>query len=121
MHYSQELPSCSVSVATATTGHEQRECLHGRYVKAADKEIIAAVKAQGRLVEHQTFTHSYPFCWRSETPLIYRVRSTAKYTAVWFVADLDSAAPFSQDSQSSNHWLSRCMFPQPCFATFCFG
>ena len=44
-----------------------------RYVKAADKEIIAAVKAEGRLLEHQTFTHSYPFCWRSETPLIYRV------------------------------------------------
>ena len=46
-----------------------------RYVKAADKEIIAAIKAMGRLVDNQTFTHSYPFCWRSETPLIYRVGS----------------------------------------------
>ena len=44
-----------------------------RYVKAADKEIVAAIKAMGRLVDSQTFTHSYPFCWRSETPLIYRV------------------------------------------------
>ena len=48
-------------------------CLLCRYVKAADKEIIAAIKAMGRLVDNQTFTHSYPFCWRSETPLIYRV------------------------------------------------
>lgn len=46
-----------------------------RYVKAADKEIIAAIKGMGRLVDNQTFTHSYPFCWRSETPLIYRVSS----------------------------------------------
>lgn len=44
-----------------------------RYVKAADKEIIAAIKGMGRLVDNQTFTHSYPFCWRSETPLIYKV------------------------------------------------
>jgi len=48
-----------------------------RYVKAADKEIISAIKAMGRLVDNQTFTHSYPFCWRSETPLIYRVTPLA--------------------------------------------
>ncbi|BBG93561.1 tRNA synthetase class I, L, M and V family protein [Prunus dulcis] len=44
----------------------------GRYVKDADKAIIEAVKANGRLVKSGTFTHSYPFCWRSKTPLIYR-------------------------------------------------
>ncbi len=48
-----------------------------RYVKAADKEIISAIKTMGRLVDNQTFTHSYPFCWRSETPLIYRVTPLA--------------------------------------------
>ncbi|KAL8189430.1 hypothetical protein R6Q57_028996 [Mikania cordata] len=47
----------------------------GRYVKEADKDIIQAVKARiekGRLVKSGSFTHSYPFCWRSDTPLIYR-------------------------------------------------
>ncbi|KAK8627146.1 hypothetical protein V6N13_134770 [Hibiscus sabdariffa] len=44
----------------------------GRYVKDADKDIIEAVKAKGRLVKHGTITHAYPFCWRSDTPLIYR-------------------------------------------------
>ncbi|GKV06154.1 hypothetical protein SLEP1_g18078 [Rubroshorea leprosula] len=44
----------------------------GRYVKDADKDIIEAVKAKGRLIKLGTFTHSYPFCWRSDTPLIYR-------------------------------------------------
>ncbi|GMJ10561.1 hypothetical protein like AT4G10320 [Hibiscus trionum] len=51
----------------------------GRYVKGADKDIIEAVKAKGRLVKHGTFTHDYPFCWRSDTPLIYRALPS------WFV------------------------------------
>ncbi|KAJ6677682.1 SOLEUCYL-TRNA SYNTHETASE [Salix viminalis] len=44
----------------------------GRYVKDADKDIIEAVKAKGKLVKSGSFMHSYPFCWRSDTPLIYR-------------------------------------------------
>ncbi|KAL9240634.1 hypothetical protein vseg_014831 [Gypsophila vaccaria] len=44
----------------------------GRYVKEADKDIITAVKQKGRLLKQGNFTHSYPFCWRSDTPLIYR-------------------------------------------------
>ncbi|KAG7557311.1 Aminoacyl-tRNA synthetase class Ia anticodon-binding [Arabidopsis suecica] len=51
----------------------------GRYVKDADKDIIEAVKAKGRLVKTGSFTHSYPFCWRSDTPLIYRAVPS------WFV------------------------------------
>ncbi|CAI9294357.1 unnamed protein product [Lactuca saligna] len=42
----------------------------GRYVKEADKDIIQADKS--RLVKSGSFTHSYPFCWRSDTLLIYR-------------------------------------------------
>lgn len=49
------------------------------YVKDADKDIIEAVKAKGRLVKSGSFTHSYPFCWRSDTPLIYRAVPS------WFV------------------------------------
>jgi isoleucyl-tRNA synthetase len=43
-----------------------------RHVKDADKDIVAAVKEAGRLVDNGSLTHSYPFCWRSDTPLIYR-------------------------------------------------
>ena len=53
--------------------------LAGRRVKDADRDIIQRLKAQGSLVRHDTITHSYPFCWRSNTPLIYRAVST------WFV------------------------------------
>ncbi|XP_022897976.1 isoleucine--tRNA ligase, cytoplasmic-like [Olea europaea var. sylvestris] len=51
-----------------------------RYVKHCDKEIIQAVKEKGRLVKSGSFTHNYPFCWRSDTPLIYRAVPS------WFVA-----------------------------------
>ena len=44
----------------------------GLYVKDADKEIIKHLKKHGQLVHSSTTKHSYPFCWRSETPLIYR-------------------------------------------------
>lgn len=43
----------------------------GRGVKEADTDICAAVKAKGRLVSKGSILHSYPFCWRSDTPLIY--------------------------------------------------
>ncbi|MEZ4474742.1 MAG: isoleucine--tRNA ligase [bacterium] len=44
----------------------------GRNVKEADADIIRWLKDAGRLVRHDTIQHSYPFCWRSDTPLIYK-------------------------------------------------
>ncbi|XP_058844486.1 isoleucine--tRNA ligase, cytoplasmic-like [Acipenser ruthenus] len=51
----------------------------GQYVKDADKNIIKLLKEKGRLVNASTFKHNYPFCWRSDTPLIY------KAVPSWFV------------------------------------
>ncbi|KAL5256444.1 hypothetical protein ACHWQZ_G011623 [Mnemiopsis leidyi] len=45
----------------------------GMYVKDADKHIIKKLKEGGRMVHAGTMNHSYPYCWRSDTPLIYRV------------------------------------------------
>ena len=44
----------------------------GRGVKEADKDIIKHLKGQGKMVHVGVIHHSYPFCWRSDTPLIYR-------------------------------------------------
>ena len=44
-----------------------------RYVKEADKDIIKHLRGVGRLIDSSNYTHSYPFCWRSDTPLIQRV------------------------------------------------
>ncbi|XP_048878038.1 isoleucine--tRNA ligase, cytoplasmic [Brienomyrus brachyistius] len=51
----------------------------GQYVKDADKNIIKYLKENGRLVTSGSYKHSYPFCWRSDTPLIY------KAVPSWFV------------------------------------
>uniref|UniRef100_A0A672G8L9 Isoleucine--tRNA ligase, cytoplasmic n=1 Tax=Salarias fasciatus TaxID=181472 RepID=A0A672G8L9_SALFA len=51
----------------------------GQYVKDADKNIIKWLKENGRLINASTFKHNYPFCWRSDTPLIY------KAVPSWFV------------------------------------
>jgi len=44
----------------------------GIFCKDADKEIIRRLKHEGKLVHQSTLVHSYPFCDRTDTPLIYR-------------------------------------------------
>jgi len=51
----------------------------GQHVKAADATIMQMIKDKGRLVQKDVLQHSYPFCWRSDTPLIY------KAVPSWFV------------------------------------
>jgi len=51
----------------------------GQFVKDADKEIIKSLKAQGKIFHHGQIRHRYPFCWRSDTPLLYKAVKT------WFV------------------------------------
>ena len=52
----------------------------GMNVKEADPTLIALLEARGAIVDRGTITHSYPFCWRTHTPLIYKAIPT------WFVA-----------------------------------
>ena len=51
----------------------------GLHVKEADPKIIEWLKREKKLVHQGTIFHSYPFCWRSDTPLIYRAVTT------WFI------------------------------------
>jgi len=51
----------------------------GIHVKKADDTLIQLLKDAGRLVQKDNLDHSYPFCWRSDTPLIY------KAVPSWFV------------------------------------
>ncbi|OGL88899.1 hypothetical protein A3H75_02075 [Candidatus Uhrbacteria bacterium RIFCSPLOWO2_02_FULL_51_9] len=51
----------------------------GRFVKSADKDIVAWLKEQGHLFEENTITHSYPHCWRCDAPLLNYATSS------WFV------------------------------------
>ena len=51
----------------------------GMFVKDADKVIIKDLKESGILFKDVLFEHSYPFCWRCNTPLLYYARSS------WFI------------------------------------
>ncbi len=51
----------------------------GMNVKEADPLIIQHLKEEGKLIHRGRIKHSYPFCWRTDTPLIYKAIST------WFV------------------------------------
>ena len=46
--------------------------LKGRFCKDCDKDLIKWLKTEGKLVHQATIVHSYPFCDRTDTPLIYR-------------------------------------------------
>ncbi len=53
--------------------------LTGVGAQAADPAVIKDLKVRGLLLKPLEITHSYPFCWRCDTPLIYYARSS------WFI------------------------------------
>ncbi len=63
---------------------------HGRFVEGtplfagesvweADKHVLEVLKDHNALLHHELITHSYPHCWRTKTPLIFRA------TPQWFI------------------------------------
>jgi isoleucyl-tRNA synthetase len=48
----------------------------GRFVKDTDPDLIDDLTARGRIVRVVDYTHSYPHCWRCDTPLIYWAKPT---------------------------------------------
>jgi len=48
----------------------------GKFVKDADPFITEDLRARGLLYRAETYTHTYPFCWRCSTPLLYYARPT---------------------------------------------
>ena len=51
----------------------------GRFVKDAEKDIIAYLKEKNLLFKVEPYAHEYPFCWRCKTPLLYYAADS------WFV------------------------------------
>ncbi|HEY6191310.1 MAG TPA: isoleucine--tRNA ligase [Bacteroidota bacterium] len=58
----------------------------GMFVKEADPLIIQNLKKRGLLYKKETITHSYPHCWRCDTPLLYYARES------WYIATTKYAA-----------------------------
>jgi isoleucyl-tRNA synthetase len=53
--------------------------IEGAFVKDADAAIVQRLKDDGFLLHRETIEHTYPFCWRCDTPLLYYPRES------WFV------------------------------------
>lgn len=48
----------------------------GRFVRETDNDITDHLKAEGKLFKKERITHSYPYCWRCDTPLLYYARKS---------------------------------------------
>lgn len=72
----------------------------GKHVKEADAELLKAIKAAGRLVQKDVLTHSYPFCWRSDTPLIY------KAVPSWFIK-VEEIRDKIVENNKKTHWVPK--------------
>jgi len=53
--------------------------VRGKALKAADPILLKDLEARGRLYGHSTLRHTYPFCWRCDSALLYRAIDS------WFV------------------------------------
>ncbi len=52
----------------------------GEHVYKADEKVVALLEERGALFNQSKITHSFPHCWRTKTPLIYRA------TPQWFIS-----------------------------------
>ena len=70
----------------------------GMFVKDADKVIIKLLKEKELLFKELPFEHSYPFCWRCDTPLLYYARAS------WFIKMTAVKDQLIEANQSVN-WM----------------
>ncbi|HWO88005.1 MAG TPA: isoleucine--tRNA ligase [Gemmatimonadales bacterium] len=74
-NFAYTVPVDASGVFRGTTWPE----IEGKFVKDADHAIMDRLKKDGLLLKRETVEHSYPFCWRCDTPLLYYPRES------WFV------------------------------------
>jgi isoleucyl-tRNA synthetase len=72
--------------------------VEGLHVKKADDLLINIIKEKGRLVQKDILLHTYPFCWRSDTPLIY------KAVPSWFVK-VEEIRDRIVENNKSTYWV----------------
>lgn len=70
----------------------------GQFVKDADPLIIRDLDARGLLFRAETYTHTYPFCWRCKTPLLYYARPA------WYIRTSDFKQRLVELNQRI-HWV----------------
>ena len=70
----------------------------GKQVFETNEPIMQWLKENGLLVKKEQYTHSYPFCWRTDTPFIYKAMSS------WYVKVTDVRDNMVKNNQEIN-WV----------------
>ena len=71
---------------------------YGEFVKDADPGIIAELDSRGLLLTHETIHHTYPFCWRCGTPLLYYAKPS------WYIATTKVATSLQRSNDEQMSW-----------------
>ncbi len=75
--------------------------VQGQYIKDADAQLMEMLKARNRLVQKGNINHRYPFCWRSDTPLIYRIVPS------WFIEVTKIRDDVVRNNQEGTTWVPK--------------
>ena len=70
----------------------------GLFVKDADVAIMADLKERGLLLRQTVIRHTYPFCWRCETPLLYYAKPS------WYLATTRVGQSLTRGNRELMHW-----------------
>ncbi len=70
----------------------------GMFCKDADKEVLKDLNSRGLLFDAPNYEHSYPFCWRCDTPLIYYARES------WYIKMTDVKDDLIKNNNTIN-WI----------------
>ena len=70
----------------------------GKYFKSADKFISADLVTRGLMFREEKITHSYPHCYRCETPLLYKAQ------VAWYI-DVQSVKQQLKDTNEKINWV----------------
>jgi isoleucyl-tRNA synthetase len=76
--------------------------LHGLSTVEATDQIVGNLGERGLLVEATTYAHSYPHCWRCDTPLIFRIADD------WLISVTDLRQPLL-DANATVEWTPEYM------------
>lgn len=71
----------------------------GVFVKDADPSIVKELDKRGLLFRTEVITHTYPFCWRCDTPLLYYARGT------WYIRTSQFKERLVEINQKNINWV----------------
>jgi len=74
-----DLPMIPLLTDSGLFNNEAPDFVKGEYFKKAEKAIKDDLEKRGLVFSREQYTHSYPFCWRCETPIFYNAISA------WFI------------------------------------